>query len=426
MNEGEVRAQFRLLGDNVKNDIDAIKGRIAGQVKDSGKGTPLAQVNRDLEANIAFGRGGGGGMSKVSSKMLAAMSPEDRAFVLRRSGIGSSYRGLRETGGKDLARINAMGAFGTPFKGLREVGGGDLAKVAAMGEFGASSGKPPPNFWGMFSKKMGGKVQSAAGLSGTGASLAVAGGVAAVLITFAVAIKALSKVMHESISAYKDAPKLYAKALTTGLGLKLVSKRSMLADIMGVSMEDVMRYGAAFQYLNPKIEWASTIMARTNQNLTSVGWSFKIVGENFNAMFATIADKMAPAMRTFASATSEWIQLVTNFISSPAFKAITIYPRMVAKVEGFGLRTWFKLLSGGNSMNLKDPGAAPPPQSFMKQLPVSAWEKMGLMVGGGGSSTNDLIRQGNDYLKRIANAVSPRNGVPRGNQFDLNPIASNP
>ena len=95
MQEGEVRAQFRLLGDNVKGDVAKIQGDIQSQIKQSGKGTPLSQVNRDLEANIAFGHGGKGGMGKVSSKMLAAMSPEDRAWVLSRGsgGGGGGFKG---------------------------------------------------------------------------------------------------------------------------------------------------------------------------------------------------------------------------------------------------------------------------------------------------------------------------------------------
>ena len=125
---------------------------------------------------------------------------------------------------------------------------------------------------------------------------------------------------------------------------------------------------------------------KTNTNLTSVGWSFKIVGDNFKAAFADVADKAAPVMRTFADATSEWIQLVTNFINSPAFKIITFGPRTVAKVEGWGLRQYFKLFSGGRDMKLKDSGPAPQPQSWMKQLPASSWEKMGLVIGGGGGA----------------------------------------
>lgn len=38
MNEGEIRAQFRVLGDNVKGDVAKITGDIEKQMAVSGKG----------------------------------------------------------------------------------------------------------------------------------------------------------------------------------------------------------------------------------------------------------------------------------------------------------------------------------------------------------------------------------------------------
>ena len=377
MQEGEVRAQFRLLGDNVKGDVAKIQGDIQSQIKQSGKGTPLSQVNRDLEANIAFGHGGKGGMGKVSSKMLAAMSPEDRAWVLSR-GSGGGGGGFKGKPPPILADLKAKM---------------DRAKFIKDATFAMMPLFNPTSVWGNLfasrqifsafsSTKTGLGLMGKAGLAGTGGAALATGGVVGVLLAVGLAIKGLAKVMHESVQAYKDAPKLYAKAMTSGLGLKFVSKRSMLAEIMGVSEQEVIKYGYAFQYLNPKIEWASSIMAKTNTNLTSVGWSFKILGENTKAMFADIADKAAPAMRIFADGLGEIIKEITDWIDK--------HQSAMAKIElgaAFALAGTAGMQFGLDVMKRgKDSGPAPQPQSWMKQLPASSWEKMGLVIGGGGGA----------------------------------------
>jgi len=70
----------------------------------------------------------------------------------------------------------------------------------------------------------------------------------------------------------------------------------------------------------------------------------------------------------------------------------------------------------------------PAPMSFMKTMPTSSWEKMGLVIGGRGQSVNELIREGNKSLKEIAAAVTGRGNVPRnsGYSFGLSPVVANP
>lgn len=380
------------------------------------------------------------------------------AKVYAMGAFGMPIKGLRGVSGSDLARVQSMGQFnssGRTIRGLRETGGADLAKVNAMGSFGAYGGKPPPiladikakmdmdrakfikdatfammplfnptSVWGnlfatrqIFSglsqTKTGQGIVGKFGMgTGTAATAGVAGGIVGALLLMGLSIKALSKIMHESIAAYKDAPKLYAKAMTSGLGLKFVAKRSMLADIMGVSEQEVIKYGYAFQYLNPKIEWASAIMAKTNTNLTSVGWSFKVVGNDMKAMFSTIANDAAPAMRKFLDGLHNVIEDTTEFYNKhkkEAAAAITTTRWLLNPLE--------PLLSKWVSSKGKDSGAAPQPLSFMKQLPASSWEKMGLVIGGS-SGQNPAMQTAHNTksmaqdLKKLVSYVARSGGAP--------------
>jgi hypothetical protein len=260
--------------------------------------------------------------------------------------------------------------------------------------------------------------------TGTGVTALAAGGTVGVLLAVGLAIKALTKTMKESIMAYKDAPKLYAKALTSGLGLQFVSKRSILADIMGVSEQEVIKYAYAFNYLNPKISWASDIMAKTNANLTSVGWSFKILSTDMSALFAKIANDGSKGIRQFVLALDELVKMAGNFYDKYGKPTVEVGKSIGGAISdmifGKGITNLGRLgLMGMKVLGAKaDIGAAPPPISFMKQLPASSWERMGLVIGGGGGANpakqtaNNTFRSARllegieELLKRIAGQPS--------------------
>jgi hypothetical protein len=224
--------------------------------------------------------------------------------------------------------------------------------------------------------KTGGNIMRKMGLSGTGGAVVAAGGTVSALLVVGLAIKALTKTMHEVMKAYQSEGTNYAKALTSGLGIGFVTKRSMLADIMGVSEVDVVKFGAAMTYLNPKIEWASGILAKTNANLTSVGWNFKVLQNDMGAAFATIANDAAPALRQFIDGLYIIVKKSTEF-----------YNFMSRALPHFDAPPWLVKFLVGPIMGMgKDTGPAPMAQSWMKQMPGSSWEHMGLVIGGGGGN----------------------------------------
>ena len=149
-------------------------------------------------------------------------------------------------------------------------------------------------------------------------------------------------------------------------------------------------------------------MAKTNANMTSVGWSFKILGADISAMFATIASDGAFSIRKIIDGMDRLTKESTNFyikhqkLFSAIWKGLTV------------ATVWNYFEHKG-----KDTGEAPPPISFMKQLPASSWERMGLVLGGGGLSpaqqtahnTKELVHE----VKKLNSYVARSGGAPTFN-----------
>jgi hypothetical protein len=164
----------------------------------------------------------------------------------------------------------------------------------------------------VLSDEMGKKLSAKEG--GIAGGLFGKGGIAGfseIFIAFKVgkfAFDQLIKAVKETVKAYENARQIYAKSLIGGMGLNFTVKRGTLASIMGVSEQDVFRFGAQMAYLNPKIEWATKILADTAKPLTQVSWEFKILEQNLAALFAKIANAAAPAILSFIDAVNEMIK----------------------------------------------------------------------------------------------------------------------
>ena len=294
--------------------------------------------------------------------------------------------------------------------------------------------------------------------------------------------KLLAKAVMNTVEAYETARKLYAKALTSGLGLNFTVKRGMIADILGVSETEVLRFGQAMNYLNPKLAFASETLAKTAVPLTGVGWEFKILSENIKALWAQMAEGLTPSIKALliefndflvtlgrtgnieflGQVLSKLFQSLVNTIGALELIGATFAAQfsiirdsltlliestinLIAKIPGAGklgihsfdtsvvekhmagtisalgtqYKDYFSNLLGANAKNV------PPPMAQMKQLIGSDWEKHGLNIAGG-QSTNDLIKKGNGYLKTIADHITQNKNIPRAGQFGMSPFVSNP
>lgn len=289
--------------------------------------------------------------------------------------------------------------------------------AARLGEMGELFPKKPNAMLGFLGKA--GVPTTGAAFAGIAASATVGLVIAAAVAGFAALVAAIKR----TVAAYDEARKLYAHSLMTGLGLSFTANRGNLADVLGVSEKDVFQFGAAVAILSPKLKWASDTMARTTPNLTSVAWEFEILKKNLEAMFMTLANDGAPAMRLFLSGLSEFVKGITGFAQMVSSE-IKAHPWLAA-AAGMMMSTipgMSAIMAAGAPGAL---GAAPNPQGMMKQLPASAWERMGLIVGGFG---------GGDYPRRTAVAVEKTaklmerfvGGKPGGSASFFDPLASNP
>ena len=218
------------------------------------------------------------------------------------------------------------------------------------------------------------------------------------------ALKALSVTVKETIAAYENARQIYSKALQNGMGLQWSTKRGLMAQIMGVSEQDVFRFGAQMAYLNPKLEQSAKILSDTATPLTQVSWQWNILQTDLSASFAILANDAKPAVMGFLSSLDELVKFLNKHS-----KALGLMARSEATVWTLGMSEVWNGLN--NLRGKKDSGmsAMPSPQSWMKQLPASHWEHMGLVIGGGQNNyardTARNTRESANALKQIARFI---------------------
>ena len=197
--------------------------------------------------------------------------------------------------------------------------------------------------------------------------------------------------------AYKDAAKLYSATLQSGLGLGFTVKRISIANILGVSEQEVNKFSYAIAKIAQETSAATKALAESTLQLTKVEQETKkadLAEKAFNAERARTYSGLK-----FLSEQGRGERANENLFFRKKFNDL---------LEKFGLLA---------------PKAEQPIPS-MKQLPSSTWEKMGLVVGSGGQGTNDLIRKSNGYLKTIADHVKTAGSIPRS--FGLDPKTANP
>ncbi len=328
--------------------------------------------------------------------------------------------------------------------------------------------------------------QHLVGMSGMGAgaltALVVGGAVA-----IGLALKGLAKIISGVMEAIRKAETRYATALQSGgLGLGFTTRRSMLADIIGVSEKEVFEYGRAIMYLNEKLAFAQHTAAATAVPLTEVGWAWKVLKENLSALFSQLAEGSSGGLRDFITQISDLLvtigktKIVEDFgsavailmkvinlasgIANAAASLILLAFRAIADSVGFLIKTIVNLLAripGAGRLGIRPMemtagevfagtiqgwayfkkqfknvldnmiganAAMPEPMGYMKRLPVSSMEKMGFVIGGGIGGIRNYDSQIAQNTKKTAEGTHAllRAIIPRSGQFIVNPSYSNP
>lgn len=408
------------MGIQVKLDLDADTSRLADAVQRAvskgfqGAGNAgLATDPTSIIRQIAGGGFSGAGMKRRSVGSRNPSLPYTPDFLSdpsffrpdsnRLRGEAQRAQFLKNIGFAGMPLLNPTSVFGNLF--------------SARQLFSAASG---PVGQGIL-----GKV----GLSGTGGAALATAGVIGALLAVGASLKLLQVAIRDTVAAYDQARKVYAHALLGGLGLNFSVGRKNIADVLGVSEKEVFQFGAAMAVLGPKLKFASDTVARTTPNLASVGWEFQVLQKNMQALFFTMANDAAPAIRKFVDGLSELVKMLTafyndikGFISGIANSELTL--NLLNAIPGFQqLSAFFKLASGFGH----DTGAAPTPQALMKQLPVSAFERMGLVIGnfGGGADYARRTAQATERTAKAVTQIAQKAALPRGD-FGMYVTSSNP
>lgn len=319
-------------------------------------------------------------------------------------------------------------------KGLRDVTGKDVAKVQGLGDINQFEKKIQAekilvaSLATLFNPFVGSRMLSdaipkggikAGGMTGAifgAAGAAGYGEIFVVVKSIELAFKGLMAVVRRTTQEYENARKLYAKALIGGMGLPFTAKRAAIAEILGVSETDVFRFGAQMAYLNPKLEFATKQLARMTPNLAAVAWEFGVLDKDTSALFATIANEAAPSLIKFTQAFESLI------------KGVTVGVGVIDKIWSVGkwLPTSLVLRNASGEflraglyklLGIKSDGglsAVPSPQAWMKQLPASHFEKMGLVFGSGGNNyARDISRNTKEMAAGIK-MIAKNMGIGKG------------
>lgn len=347
----------------------------------------------------------------LSGKLFAKMQKELAALPMQGPDLSGDLRrkhwkhvGLEEPTGKDLAKVQALPDINALFSQINL----DFKKIFT----GLALGFSNPYIGSRLlsdelGKLNGGKGSGiVGGLFGKGG----VGGFAEIFLSFKafkLAVDVFRKGAEVIYAASERAAKLYSSALQSGLGLGFSAKRGTLASIMGVSEQDVFRFGAQMAYLNPRIEQATSILAKTAVPLTQLDWNWKILGLDMSALVSKISADLAPAISNFIIGLDELVKAltrtwgITKAIAEIANPALLLIPLIQRKYED------------------ADPKNFPSPQAWTKQLPASHLEHMGLQIGGGSNNyARDTAKNTRQLVVLMTKIAS---GAGKGIKSDVGP-----
>lgn len=245
------------------------------------------------------------------------------------------------------------------------------------------------------------------------------------------------------MQAAENAKRIFASAMNSGFGTSMTVKRNSLSTVLGVSEDQIFQFGAAIKFIGDRLDVSNKVLAETAPHLAVLAWSFSELGQSMKAVWAELTDAIAGPLNNFINGIQDFIDtlLETDVLKSigsviaiviAAFSGAVqiVMVAINSLIVGFQLIadtiTWLvheinkglssipgmeKLLgikkentdtshdfdkSTAAAMGLRKQIAniaagdttrkAPSPTAFMKQMPTSSWERMGLNIGGGGGT----------------------------------------
>lgn len=248
----------------------------------------------------------------------------------------------------------------------------------------------------VFSAFMTNTGQGMIGGSGIGGALKTTGGALAFVNLLGMAFKSMISEVQKLISsigeAQKSASQLYSDSLMQGMSMAWVARRQSIAGVLGVSEKEISRFSGVSGSIISNTAQASDSLARNAPILTGIEQIKRETEINKQAFNSEIGKSYS------------W------------FSSMLAKSDLIAAKADLSIRRWFN-----DSFGIKGSEPAHTPLLMSKQLKASNFERMGLVIGGGGlNTTNELLKRSNGYLKTIASAVDKK-----GNGSSWNHIFAN-
>ena len=347
----------------------------------------LDNVKGDIQRALGQFSMKGGGKGMLTPKMLSMMSPADKASFQKQGELAAQSF---SKGWKKYAQIGlgAATALFNPWIGSRLLS--DAVKPPGGGKGGSGV---------------------AGGIFGAGGAMGFA--------EFYLAINIFKKAIEKFNQSVQKGFDIYTKSAQQGINSAFYTKRQIAADVLGVTgnPNDVFRFGSAVNYVMSQTKDAARILSDTARPLAELEMHFRILKTDMSSLFAKLSNDAAPAINSFVSAIDSLIKSLTSY-KGPLDDIQSSFANFMNKHVWHGALSKF-VNSDGKGGNL------PPLLSTMKQLPASAMEHAGLVIGGGGISPATQTARNTGIMVKQLQTIAQKLGATTSG-FGLSPRVSNP
>jgi len=236
------------------------------------------------------------------------------------------------------------------------------------------------------------------------------------------ALSQLRNAVMAVVNAFEKAKKLYVGGALSGFGTKGQTNRTAIAGILGVSEGDLMRFGEAYKYFSKEIKQSVDVISKNARPLAETNMQWGVLKIKMESLASTIAVNFKPAMDALIDGLGELIDFIQRHATSVMKNAKTAWsftPGALIAGGVAGISRGLGSMFGGGSFGQgffnqdmfgKKASSTPFLGAQMKQLGASAWEKMGLVIGGTGGTnyakdTAHNTKRTNNLLEKLANSI---------------------
>ena len=238
------------------------------------------------------------------------------------------------------------------------------------------------------------------------------------------AMSQLRNAIMAVVGAFEKAKKLYVGGALSGFGTRMQTQRTAVAQVLGISEQDILRFGDAYKKISSELKPSIDLISRNARALAETNIQFEILRVKLEAIASMVAAGVNPAIKDFMFIFDKFAEFITkkaesiNKWASRAEQASSFITNPIFAMAKMGVRAWRE------KEEAKNPNKLDELKPQMRQLGASAWEKMGLVIGGGGATnyakdTAHNTKRANNLLETISRHLA---GQQRGdNVFQMSP-----